>query len=109
MLQKGGTFLIEVPHFTSRDNWIDPTHKKSFSIRTFEFFVKDSRFGRSYYFDFAFESVVYQHLTFEKPWLPCTALNAYFRFGSLRDTPASVVSLNHSHSTFADPVLLKLV
>jgi hypothetical protein len=62
--------LLEVPHFTSRDNWIDPTHKKSFSVRTFEFFVRGSRFGRDYYFDFAFGKVLSQKLTFEKGWLP---------------------------------------
>ena len=69
VLRKGGTFEIAVPHFTSRNNWIDPTHIKSFSIRTFEFFVKDSRFGRDYYFDFAFRRLLSQRLVFEKGFL----------------------------------------
>jgi SAM-dependent methyltransferase len=69
ILRAGGTFEIDVPHFTSRNNWIDPTHKKTFSIRTFEFFVKDSRFGRDYYFDFAFRRLRRQRLVFEKKWL----------------------------------------
>ncbi len=69
VLRKGGIFEIAVPHFTSRNNWIDPTHKKTFSIRTFEFFVENSRFGRDYYFDFAFSRIRHQRLTFEKSWL----------------------------------------
>ena len=69
VLRKGGVFEIIVPHFTSRNNWIDPTHKKTFSIRTFEFFVKDSRFHRDYYFDFAFSRIRKQRILFEKSWL----------------------------------------
>jgi SAM-dependent methyltransferase len=69
ILRAGGTFEISVPHFTSRNNWADPTHKKLFSIRTFEFFVRDSRYNRDYYFDFAFRGISRQRLVFEKRWL----------------------------------------
>ena len=69
VLRKGGTFEIEVPHFTSRNNWIDPTHKFSFSIRTFDFFIRNSRFERDYYFDFAFQRIQRLRLLFEKHWL----------------------------------------
>lgn len=69
ILKKGGVFDIAVPHFTSRNNWVDPTHKKTFSIRTFEFFVQHSRFDRDYYFDFAYTRIRRQRLVFEKNWL----------------------------------------
>lgn len=39
VLRVGGVLDIQVPHFTSAGNFIDPTHKRLFSIRTFEFFV----------------------------------------------------------------------
>lgn len=62
----GGTVTIRVPHFTSRHNFIDPTHKKLFSINTFDFFVRGSfqQDGRGYYFDFAFSSAT-TRITFE--------------------------------------------
>ena len=42
ILKKGGKLTIRVPHFTSKSNFIDPTHKKRFSIYTFEMFCKNS-------------------------------------------------------------------
>lgn len=66
ILKKGGSLIIRVPHFTSRRNYDDPTHKKMFSIRTFEYFVKDSRAGRDYYFDFHFEKILKSRILFEK-------------------------------------------
>jgi len=70
ILRPGGTFSIGVPHFTSRNSWTDPTHKTTFAIRTFEFFIKGSRFERDYYFDFAFKRILKQRMVFEKKWLP---------------------------------------
>jgi SAM-dependent methyltransferase len=64
VLQVGGSLEVQVPHFTSVSNYIDPTHKRQFSIRTFEFFVAGSSFGRDYYFDFQFARVMQQRLTF---------------------------------------------
>jgi ubiquinone/menaquinone biosynthesis C-methylase UbiE len=64
ILRSGGTLQIQVPHFTSVDNFIDPTHKKQFSIRTFEFFVKDSAIARDYYFDFSFSAIANRRLNF---------------------------------------------
>src|SRR3989339_1317786 len=57
ILKKGGKLTIRVPHFTSKTNFIDPTHKKRFSIETFDFFVSGTKRYRKrpYYFDFAFE------------------------------------------------------
>lgn len=64
VLRSGGTLQIQVPHFTSADNFIDPTHKKRFSIRTFEFFVKGSALARDYYFDFSFSAIAHRRLNF---------------------------------------------
>ncbi len=68
VLSPEGTITIRVPHFTSKNNYIDPTHKKRFSISTFEFFIKNSRLKREreYYFDFAFSKVRERHITFER-------------------------------------------
>lgn len=64
ILKKGGTLTIRVPHFTSRNNYIDPTHRKMFSCRTFDFFTHASLLGRSYYFDFHFQEVISSRITF---------------------------------------------
>lgn len=66
VLKPGGTIEIRVPHFTSRYNFIDPTHKKKFSFKTFNFFVKGASYGRDYYFDFHFGKVRSTKITFEK-------------------------------------------
>lgn len=66
ILCRGGVLRIRVPHFTSENAYVDPTHERFFSIRTFEFFVKDSPFGRDYYFDFAFESLRLRRISFQK-------------------------------------------
>ena len=61
ILKPGGKLTIRVPHFTSKNNFVDPTHKKRFSIYTFEMFVKDSPHAKSkerdYYFDFHFSKL----------------------------------------------------
>lgn len=58
ILKKGGKLTIRVPHYTSPNNYIDPTHKKRFSFRTFNFFVLDKSIGeRNYYFDFHFSTI----------------------------------------------------
>jgi SAM-dependent methyltransferase len=64
ILRPGGTLEIQVPHFTSAGNYIDPTHRRKFSVRTFEFFVADSEFRRDYYFDFKFARIAERRITF---------------------------------------------
>lgn len=56
ILAPGGVVHIRVPHFTSKNNAIDPQHIRQFSIETFDFFCKETKIyrERSYYFDFAF-------------------------------------------------------
>ena len=66
ILKKGGDCIIRVPHFTSRRNYIDPTHKKMFSVKTFDYFTKDSHTDRDYYFDFHFGRIAYTKINFEK-------------------------------------------
>jgi len=64
ILRAGGILDVQVPHFTSAGNFIDPTHRRLFSIRTFEFFVAGGEFGRDYYFDFRFTRLGERRLTF---------------------------------------------
>jgi ubiquinone/menaquinone biosynthesis C-methylase UbiE len=66
ILREGGVMEICVPHFTSQDNFIDPTHKRLFSFQTFGFFVKGSKFERDYYFDFHFRRILSSKITFHK-------------------------------------------
>lgn len=74
-LKKGGELIVRVPHFTSRRNFIDPTHKKMFSVKTFYYFINNSRTGRDYYFDFHFDRIVHTKINFEK--------NFYFSYNYL--------------------------
>jgi predicted SAM-dependent methyltransferase len=69
ILKRGGVLEISVPHFTSQDNYIDPTHRRMFSFQTFEFFVNESSFEREYYFDFHFQRIVSSKITFHKRFL----------------------------------------
>lgn len=52
ILRKGGKLFVRVPHFTSKDAFSDPTHKKVFTSLTFRYFTDEHM--RSYYFDFRF-------------------------------------------------------
>ncbi len=67
IMKKGASLTVRVPHFTSKFNAMDPTHKKTFSINTFEFFVKGSfeQDCRGYYFDFSFSSCREAKIVFE--------------------------------------------
>ena len=84
ILRSDGTLTIQVPHFTSANNYIDPTHRSRFSIRTFEFFTSNSTFGRDYYFDFSFKTLAERRISFMRRPLyyniPIEALiNAHFK------------------------------
>lgn len=67
IMKRGGVLTIRVPHFTSRNNFIDPTHKKMFSISTLDFFVRGTTQYRKrpYYFDFSFERYREKKIEFE--------------------------------------------
>ena len=43
VLRPGGRLRIRVPHFTSRNVWDDPTHRRGFAWTTFEMFVRGNR------------------------------------------------------------------
>lgn len=55
VLAPGGRLVVSTVHFTSRNLWIDPTHRRGFSLRTFDMFLEDAT--RGYYFDFGFRAV----------------------------------------------------
>lgn len=67
ILSAKGTLAIRVPHFTSRNNFIDPTHRHSFSIETFDSFARgtSAHTRREYYFDFYFSAVNKKRITFQ--------------------------------------------
>lgn len=111
ILKPGGKLKIRVPHFTSKNNFIDPTHKKGFSIYTFEMFCKNSPHSkfkeRDYYFDFSFECIKTSRITFDHSsrWLmynrivePLVNLNKTTKFlyestGLCYDLPAMNVEV----------------
>jgi predicted SAM-dependent methyltransferase len=66
ILKPGGTLEISVPHFSSVDNYVDPTHKKMFATKTFEFFSEQSPYSRDYYFDFSFQKIEEFKISFLK-------------------------------------------
>jgi len=84
ILAPGGILEIQVPHFTSADNYIDPTHIRRFSIRTFDFFVANHPTSRHYYFDFAFTSIERRRINFFRgpliwDYLVQPLVNAHFK------------------------------
>lgn len=66
ILKKDAVLEIRVPHFSSRFNFMDPTHIKMFSIQTFDFFTKNVPYNREYYFDFHFEKIISRKICFSK-------------------------------------------
>ena len=66
----GGKVRIRVPHYTSRNNFTDPTHKKRFSVSTFDYFAKDTyiwnKKSDDFYFEYAFSELKDIHLSFDK-------------------------------------------
>ncbi len=69
ILSKGGVLHIRVPHYTSRYNFMDPTHRRRFSFMTFRFFLQEAPYGRAYYTDFPGFSTLATRITFEKKFL----------------------------------------
>jgi SAM-dependent methyltransferase len=72
ILAPGGALVARVPHFTSRNVWVDPTHRRGFSARTFDFFCADDGPGsygfRNYYFQFRFSRREVSWVEFRKTW-----------------------------------------
>jgi SAM-dependent methyltransferase len=74
VLRPGGRLHVIGPHFTAAAVWVDPTHRRGFSVDTFGFFAREGGgpFARPYYFDFAFAAVERARLVFHRyrglPW-----------------------------------------
>lgn len=64
ILKPKGKLTITVPHFTSKDAYGDPTHRRGFSVHTFSYFCRTH--PRNYYFDFAFSHIEKIFLHFQK-------------------------------------------
>lgn len=71
-LRHEGRLVVRVPHFTSRNNATDPTHRRQFSSRTFACFTVDGR-GREHYLSPIFSRQVLVHITFAR-WNPINRL-----------------------------------
>lgn len=65
IMKPGGILRVRVPHFTSKNSYTDPTHRKLFAFRTFDFFAQGSLKEREYYFEFSFARVRSIQITFE--------------------------------------------
>jgi SAM-dependent methyltransferase len=71
LLAPGGQVRFQVPHFTSNNNWADPTHRNRFSIKTLQFFVRgtfEHTLRGRHMFDFAFGSQLASRITFQQGW-----------------------------------------
>jgi len=70
IMAPGGKLHVRVPHYSSRNNFTDPTHIKRFSVSTFDYFAKGTyiweRKQGEFYFDFAFERIENLRLNFDK-------------------------------------------
>lgn len=64
LLKPGGKLLIETPHFTFSNAFVDPTHKYYFAYYTFAYYFAKTG-ENNYYYDFSF-SRVKTRLSFKK-------------------------------------------
>jgi len=48
MLKKDGILDLKVCGYQNESYWIDPTHKKGYHIRSFDYFVPDTVLGKEY-------------------------------------------------------------
>jgi len=66
VLKGGGILIIEVPHVKSLDAFMDPTHKRFFTIFTMDYFTSESAFN---YYSQARFKIVQKLLKFKPNWL----------------------------------------
>jgi len=64
VLTPGGVLHLQVPHFTSRGAYLDPTHVRSYSVGSFEFVTRGHE--RSYYLDRQFAAIGSARITFDR-------------------------------------------
>lgn len=48
ILEPGGKLFITVPHWQSKNLWIDPTHVRGYDERSFDYFDPETDFGKWY-------------------------------------------------------------
>jgi predicted SAM-dependent methyltransferase len=48
ILQPGGTLFMSVPHWQSKNMWIDPTHVRGFDEHSMDYFDPSTDFGKWY-------------------------------------------------------------
>lgn len=61
----GGIVYIEVPHFSSRDFFTDPTHQHAFSVTSFDYFVPAK--GGLYTFHYSTADFAKRHVELSGP------------------------------------------
>ncbi|VVB90875.1 Ubiquinone/menaquinone biosynthesis C-methyltransferase UbiE [uncultured archaeon] len=66
VLKIGGRAIIEVPHARSLGAFMDPTHKRFFTIMTMDYFTEKSSFK---YYSRARFKIIKKELRFEPKWL----------------------------------------
>ena len=64
ILKLKGLLVIRVPHFTSKLNYDDPTHINRFSLKTFDYFIKNDYFN--YEREVRFYSRIKKKIIFDK-------------------------------------------
>lgn len=72
IMKDGGKLTVRVPHFTSKNNYVDPTHRKLFSVATLAFFVKEGNVKMpkcNYYFDFHFAKFEKGTISFSRKYI----------------------------------------
>lgn len=92
ILAPEGLLSIRVPHFTSKNNFVDPTHRRMFSLFTFNYFVTgtDQHNSRPYYFDFSFSELTHAEITFwRSKWMAPLINKTPYRQGYYEDTMLS--------------------
>lgn len=66
ILKPGGALRVRVPHFTSVNNYLDPTHRHFFSARTLEAFVAGTPFSEGVPLEVRFARAVSRRITFAR-------------------------------------------
>jgi len=97
ILKPKGKLEIRVPHFTSKLNFEDPTHKHQFSIRTFDYFIKNDFF--KYRRNINYFSKIEKKILFDKKGLILRFLNFLLE---------SYVNISEKHQNMYESSLLRI-
>ncbi len=103
ILKPGGVVRIRVPHFTSAIAFNDITHKHFFAWDSFNYFLKNDKYG--FYVDFSFE-LLSRNIEFGKKfavwnWFVEFVANRFPRF--YEDTPLRVFPAMNIHFVLRKP------